>query len=90
MFGFEGQVPEEGESGQVRGAEQADFSGATWRKSSWSAANGHCLEIAELPGSDIGVRQSRDSAPGRPVLVFTREEWDNFVSGVRANDFDLA
>lgn len=90
MFGSEGQISEEGESNQVRGAEEADFSWAAWRKSSWSAANGHCLEIAELPGSDIGVRQSQDSARGRPVLVFTREEWDTFISGVRANDFDLA
>jgi Domain of unknown function (DUF397) len=62
--------------------------GAEWKKSSWSAANGHCVEVAWL-GSHVGVRNSRDNAPGRPVLIFSREEWESFLSGVYANDFNL-
>ena len=61
--------------------------GPHWKKSSWSAANGHCVEVAQL-GVQVGVRNSRDNAPGRPVLIFTSEEWETFLLGVRANDFD--
>jgi hypothetical protein len=62
--------------------------GMLWKKSTWSAANGHCVEVAQLPGSSVGVRNSRDCAPGRPVLMFSQEDWDAFVLGINANDFD--
>lgn len=65
------------------------LAGAEWKKSSWSAANGHCVEVARL-GSHVGVRNSRDNGPGCPVLIFTREEWDTFLSGINANDFSLS
>jgi hypothetical protein len=61
---------------------------SSWRKSSWSAANGHCVEVAELSGRAVGVRHSRDTAPGRPVLIFAYEEWQSFLAGVIASDFD--
>jgi hypothetical protein len=64
---------------------QAD---ARWRKSTWSAANGNCLEFAELPGDVIGVRDSKDNAPDRPILVFARAEWESFIAGVVAGEFD--
>jgi hypothetical protein len=63
--------------------------GPRWNKSSWSAANGHCVEVAQL-GDHVGVRHSLDTAPGRPVLVFTREEWETFLLGIGASDFDPA
>ena len=70
-------------------ADTEGSAGPLWKKSSWSAANGHCVEVARL-GDHVGVRHSRDTAPGRPVLVFTREEWETFLLGVSANDFDPA
>ena len=54
---------------------------ARWVKSSFSFANGNCVEVAELPGNTVGIRDSRD--PGGPVLRFTRAEWAAFLSGAR-------
>lgn len=51
---------------------------ARWVKSSFSFANGNCVEIAELPGGTVGIRDSRDL--GGPVLRFTRAEWAAFLS----------
>ena len=52
----------------------------SWRKSSYSESNGHCVEVAELDSRLIGVRDSQ--SPGGPVLVFG---WGTLV-GVRAAD----
>jgi Domain of unknown function (DUF397). len=57
-----------------------------WRKSTRSGANGNCVEVATLD-SAVGVRDSKH--PAGPVLVVTPDEWTTFLSGVRANDFDL-
>lgn len=57
-----------------------------WIKSSQSFANGNCLEVAELPGGEVGVRNSRD--PDGPVLRFTPDEWKAFLGGVRNGEFD--
>jgi ABC-type amino acid transport substrate-binding protein len=66
------------------------FPGASWEKSSRSAQNGHCVEVARLSADSIGVRDSKDTAPGRPVLVFARQEWAGFLQGIKAGDFDFA
>ncbi|HWG00841.1 MAG TPA: DUF397 domain-containing protein [Trebonia sp.] len=60
--------------------------GSSWVKSSLSYANGNCVEVASLPGGEIGVRNSRDSAG--PVLRFTEDEWRAFLGGVRNGEFD--
>jgi len=61
-------------------------SGSNWVKSSLSFANGNCVEVADLPGGAIGVRNSRD-AEGL-VLRFTSDEWHAFLGGVRNGEFD--
>ncbi|GAA3471171.1 DUF397 domain-containing protein [Nonomuraea roseola] len=47
----------------------------------WKASrycnNGNCLEVAVLPETLIGVRDSKQA--DSPVLRFTAEEWDEFV-----------
>lgn len=57
-----------------------------WTKSSLSFAHGNCAEVADLPGGEVGVRNSRD--PDGPVLRFTRGEWHAFLGGARAGEFD--
>jgi hypothetical protein len=60
-----------------------------WRKSSKSAQAGNCVEVAELPGSLIGVRDSKDIRPERPVLTCSRTSWDDFLAAAQAGRFDL-
>jgi hypothetical protein len=57
-----------------------------WVKSSLSFANGNCVEISDLPGGMVGVRNSRDTSG--PVLRFTPDEWHAFIGGVRNGEFD--
>lgn len=61
-------------------------SDAHWVKSSLSLSNGNCVEVANLPGGGIGVRDSKDSEG--PFLRFTPGEWDAFLGGVRNGEFD--
>ena len=57
-----------------------------WVKSSLSFANGNCVEVANLSGGAVGVRNSRDTAGA--VLRFTADEWHAFVGGVHNGEFD--
>ena len=57
-----------------------------WVKSSLCYSEGNCVEVAELPGGGVGVRNSRD--PGGAVLEFTQREWAMFLSGARRGEFD--
>lgn len=62
-----------------------DSDGLRWRKSTRSAANGACVEIAELTGA-VAVRDSKD--PNGPRLRFDLTAWRDFVAGVQAGAFD--
>jgi len=59
--------------------------GLTWRKSSRSAAAGHCVEIATA-AAGVLVRDSKDVSG--PVLEFGPAGWADFVAGVRGGEFD--
>jgi hypothetical protein len=47
--------------------------------------NGACVEVARPPGAVL-VRDGKD--PAGPVLTFTAEEWDAFLRGIAAGEFD--
>lgn len=57
-----------------------EMAGLTWTKSSRSATNGNCVEVAFLGGGRVALRDSKD--PEGPVLRFTGAEWTAFVDGV--------
>ncbi|HVH22925.1 MAG TPA: DUF397 domain-containing protein [Pseudonocardia sp.] len=57
-----------------------------WRKSTASNPSGNCVELAELDGGEIAVRNSRH--PAGPTLIYTRAEISAFIRGVRGGEFD--
>jgi Domain of unknown function (DUF397) len=59
---------------------------ARWRKSRVSNPSGSCVEMAEVTGDAIAVRNSRD--PAGPALVYTRAEVAAFLRGVKNGEFD--
>jgi hypothetical protein len=63
-----------------------DLSATSWRKSSFSMANGNCVQTALLPTGEVAVRDSK--APDRGALVFTPSEWRAFIAGVKDCEFD--
>ncbi len=50
---------------------------------------GECVEVGQLPDGSVAVRDTKD--PKRATsLTFTHDEWDAFVRGVKAGEFDIA
>jgi hypothetical protein len=55
---------------------------ATWRKSTYSGAQGDCVEVADgVPGA-IPVRDSKQVQG--PILTFTPSAWRSFLAGIQA------
>ncbi|GHF09791.1 MULTISPECIES: DUF397 domain-containing protein [Streptomyces] len=52
----------------------------TWRKSSYSLANGDCVEVASPLPQAIAVRDSKN--PEGPAVAFSPESWTAFVADV--------
>jgi hypothetical protein len=61
----------------------------TWRKSSFSGANGgNCVEVGQVGDGAVLVRDTKDRGHG-PVVRYSQAEWRAFVAGVRNGEFDL-
>lgn len=59
-----------------------EFSKATFSQYSWN----QCVQVA-IRKDIIGVRDSKDS--DKTTLTFTPQEWEAFISGVKAGEFDI-
>jgi hypothetical protein len=57
---------------------------ADWQRSSFCANSG-CVEVGRLSGGGIGVRDSK--AEGL-VLAITTDDFQAFIRGVKAGEFD--
>lgn len=65
---------------------RVDLSRAVWMKSSQSSGNcDNCVEVAFVDGA-IAVRDSKN--PQGPALIYTRDEWEAFIGGVKDGEFD--
>ena len=51
----------------------------TWRKASYSATNGNCVEVADAP-SLVLVRDTTDRDGG--TLAFSADAWESFIGGL--------
>ena len=57
--------------------------GDAWRKSSYSADQGACVEITQSPPLGMAVRDSTDA--GGPRLLFTAAGWQAFTRKVKGD-----
>lgn len=56
-----------------------------WRKSTFSNQQ-DCVELAPTSDGGVAVRNSNDHSLG--TLSFTPTEWEAFLSGCKAGEFD--
>jgi hypothetical protein len=71
----------------LSGRPAGEFKGVVWERYGDPGDGSGCVEIAELGDGFKAMRDSSD--PEGPALVFTPGEWDAFVLGVKAGEFDL-
>ncbi|MFE3649423.1 DUF397 domain-containing protein [Streptomyces sp. NPDC059152] len=60
---------------------QHELSDAAWRKSSYSSANGQCVEIADGLSGVLPVRDSKN--PAGPYLTFSTGAWGAFTQDLK-------
>ena len=68
--------------GEFQEAGQAGLAGTAWRKSSWSAFNGNCVEVGSPRSGLIAVRDTKDAGRG-PVLLFGSGAWGSFINALK-------
>jgi hypothetical protein len=60
---------------------------AEWRKSTYSGANGSCVEVRTSQPGTVGIRDSKN-VPG-PQLAVTDQAWTRFVQAIKHGEFGL-
>jgi hypothetical protein len=53
----------------------------SWRKASYSAGQGNCVEVAALPDGGCLVRDTKDRDGG--TLRFTAAQWHQFTEATK-------
>lgn len=56
-----------------------------WIKSTF-CGNATCVEVTDLDNGGVLLRDSKH--PEIEPLMFTEDEWDAFLAGVKAGEFD--
>ncbi|MFE4519341.1 DUF397 domain-containing protein [Kitasatospora sp. NPDC056783] len=62
-----------------------DLRSVAWHKSSYSAQQGQCVEVAIGSSGQVPVRDSKD--PEGPALAFPVGAWSSFVAAIRSGEF---
>ncbi len=60
-------------------------SSLVFKKSSFSGRGPRCVSVARVSKSVL-VKHSLNE---KPILTFSRGEWEAFIQGVKAGEFDL-
>lgn len=66
--------------------DMSDETPRTWRKSSYSANSGNCVEVSAR--DNVAVRDSKQDGTG-PVLEFTAAAWRVFLAAFKDGGRDL-
>ncbi|WP_436522482.1 DUF397 domain-containing protein [Actinoplanes sp. HUAS TT8] len=61
--------------------------GNNWKKSTRSNGSDNCVEARTYQG-EVQVRDTKDRTGG--TLSFSPEAWADFLSGIRAGEFDAS
>ncbi|MGV4930011.1 DUF397 domain-containing protein [Streptomyces sp. BHT-5-2] len=69
---------------QTAGLYTLNLSHVVWKKSSFSDGMNNCVEVAQLPGGAVAVRDSKH--PHCDALRFTAAEWSAFRSSIKAGE----
>lgn len=74
-------------------ADELDLTGVVWHSPGEEGEGeveegGGRIEVAFLDDGTTLMRDGED--PQSPVLVFTQQEWEAFVEGVKDGEFDLS
>lgn len=77
--------PALGSAADLENVAGSDAGQLTWRRSS-SCSQDSCVEVADFPDGGVAVRDGKEPTSS-PVLVFTAQEWEAFVVGVKAGEF---
>jgi hypothetical protein len=64
---------------------EKDLANATWHCAG-EPGSPNQVEVTPIAG---GMAMRDSDHPEGPVLLFTKAEWDAFVAGVRAREFDI-
>ncbi len=64
---------------------EKELADATWHAAG-DPGGPNQVEVTPIGG---GMAMRDSDHPEGPVLLFTKAEWDAFVAGVRAHEFDL-
>lgn len=78
-------------TGSTHDDDPVDLSRVEWRISSRSGdgAGGTCVEAGPLNDGTGRVALRHSQHPEGPVIIYTRTEWDAFLAGAKAGEFNF-